>query len=109
MRAGVGNVARDHAAFDHFSRPDCQSSIGRLDWVKDTVEMAAKASGSFRLNLSQFREGQGLVSARLARCRARRRRSVDRTVSSHSTVVAATTLHAPKPTFPKATRIGRVG
>jgi hypothetical protein len=33
-------------------------------------------------------------SARLARCRASRRRSLDRTDSSHSTVAAATALHA---------------
>ena len=32
----------------------------------------------------------------LARCRAPRRGSVDRTDSSHSTVAAATALHAPK-------------
>ena len=48
------------------------------------------------------------VSARLARCRAPRRRTVDRTDSSHSTVAAATALHAPHPRAIPAV-IGSVG
>jgi hypothetical protein len=41
----------------------------------------------------------GPLAARLARCRVSRRRSLDRTEISHSTVTAAIALHAPQPTF----------
>src|SRR5215469_5879206 len=45
--------------------------------------------------VARFPAHDGPVSARLARCRAPRRRTVDRTDSTHSTVAAATALHAP--------------
>src|SRR6516225_2962791 len=50
-----------------------------------------------------------LDSTRLARCRASRRRSLDRTDSSHTTVATPTALHALQPPFTIASGIGSVG
>ena len=52
---------------------------------------------------------QCLLTARCARCRAPRRRSVDRTDSSHTTVAAPTALHAPHPPFAIPAVIGSIG
>ena len=49
------------------------------------------------------RSGERPVSAHLARCRASRRRPVDRTDSSHSTETAATALHATGKGSPRRT------
>jgi len=47
--------------------------------------------------LIRSRRIEWLLSALPRRCRARRRRSLDRTDSSHSTVAVATAPHAPSP------------
>ena len=44
-----------------------QSSIEHLDWVKDTAEIAAMASGSFRLKLSLPARGAGRFGSRAIR------------------------------------------
>jgi hypothetical protein len=76
------------------------------------VPTQPSCGGNVRLMVNRwFRGGfrERLESARLARCRASRRRSLDRTDSSHTTVAKPTALHALQPPFTIASGIGSVG
>ena len=60
-----------------------------------TIRRNAAGEQSLKNIARGGRRPDGPLPARLTRCRARRRRSLDRTDSSHSTGPAATAPHAP--------------
>ena len=88
--------ARAHMLFVPLN---CVSITSGFPWTSVGAMMAHWVSGP----------DQRQLSARLARCRPSRRRSVDRTDSNHSTVAAATALHVPKRSSKASLETGLVG